>query len=84
MTLRSAKYTSIDATNDGSLNLAVSLPNYTEVEKYMQIFDLPEYNKQFSNVRIVSIDTLQEETSIEILLRLKLDFNPEFIKGRTQ
>lgn len=82
VTLKSAKYTDIEAKSNGQLNLSVSLPNYGEVEKYMQIFDLPEYNQQFSNVRIIGIDTVQKETAIETLLRLQLTFNSEYIKGR--
>ena len=82
VTLSSAHYANIEATKSGQLDLAVTLPSYAEVEKYMQIFDLPEYNQQFSNVRIVGIDTVQKETSIETLLRLQLNFNPEYIKGR--
>lgn len=82
VTLKSARYTEIEASSDGKLNLAVTLPSYEEVEKYMQIFDLPEYNQQFSNVRILSIETVQADTSIEIQLRLELNFNPEYIKGR--
>ncbi|HEX3099369.1 MAG TPA: hypothetical protein VHQ41_00145 [Patescibacteria group bacterium] len=82
VTLKSAKYTNIEAKSDGKLNLSVSLPNYSDVEKYMQIFDLPEYNQQFSNVRIVGIDTVQNDTTISTLLRLELNFNPDYIKGR--
>lgn len=82
VTLSSARYTEIEANSDGTLKLTVNLPSYNEVEKYMQIFDLPEYNQQFSNVRIVGIDTAQNETTIETQLRLELKFNPQFIKGR--
>lgn len=82
VTLKSARYTEINADSTGKLNLSVSLPSYGDVEKYMQIFDLPEYNQQFSNVRIVGIDTVQKDDSIETLLRLELKFNPEYIKGR--
>jgi hypothetical protein len=82
VTLKSAHYTNITAKSDGKLQLSVSLPSYADVEKYMQIFDLPEYNQQFSNVRIVGIDTVQKETNIETLLRLELTFNADYIKGR--
>ncbi len=82
VTLKSARYADIEAESTGELSLSVSLPTYADVEKYLQIFDLPEYNQQFSNVRVVGIDTIQKETSIETLLRLRLTFNPEFIKGR--
>lgn len=81
VTIKSAQYTSIEAKSDGKLNLTVTLPNYAEIEKYMQIFDLSEYREQFSNVRIVSIGTVQTEGSILTQLRLQLMFDPEFIKN---
>lgn len=82
VTLKSARYTEIEAESDGKLNLSVSLPSYGDVEKYMQIFDLPQYNQQFSNVRVMGIDTVQKDAAIEILLRVQLTFNPDYIKGR--
>lgn len=83
VTLHSAKYTSIEAKSDGKLNLSVILPSYAEVEKYIQIFDLPEYNQQFSNVRIVSINKKQTENAITYQLTIQLTFNTEYIKGRS-
>lgn len=82
VTLKSGRYANIEATSDGKLNLTVNLPSYEDVEKYLQIFDLPEYNQQFSNVRIVNINKVQTDTSIEIQLTVQLTFNPAFIKGR--
>ena len=82
VTLKSAKYTEIEAKSDGTLNLVVNLPNYEEIEKYMQIFDLPEYNKQFSNVKIISINTVGNEGALVTQLRLELTFDPQYIKGR--
>jgi hypothetical protein len=79
VTLKSAKYTTISADRDGQLNLTVTLPSYEELEKFMQIFDLPEYNKQFSNVKITSINKTQVGDSIETEVQLELTFNPEFI-----
>lgn len=80
VTLKSARYSEITATSDGKLELSVLLPSYGDIEKFMQIFDLPEYNKQFSNVRIVGIDNTQTGTTIETKLRLELTFNPALIK----
>jgi hypothetical protein len=82
VTLKSARYSEIEASSDGKLDITVNLPNYEEIEKYMQIFDLPEYNQQFSNVRIVSINTVQADNAIQTELRLQLTFNPQYIKGR--
>lgn len=82
VTLRSARYTAIKASNDGKLDLIVALPSYSDVEKYLQIFDLPEYYQQFSNVRIAGITTSNNDEKIETQLNLELTFNPEFIKGK--
>lgn len=82
VTLKSAKYSEITARSDGKMELSVNLPSYADVEKFMQIFDLPQYNQQFSNVRIVAIDNTQNGSTIETKLRLELTFEPSFIKGR--
>lgn len=82
ITLKTAKYTEIDASRDGKLTLVANLPSYEDIDKFMQIFDLPEYNEEFSNVRIVSIGKVQDGDKIETELRVQLTFNPEFIKGR--
>lgn len=84
VTLKSSKYTSIEADSTGELQLAVSVASYEEMEKILQIFDLPEYNQQFSNVKVTSINKTQDEQTgvVEIDVRLILTFNPEYIKGR--
>ncbi len=80
VTLKSAKYTRIEADKQGKLNLTVSLPSYSDMDKYLQIFDLPEYNQQFSNVRVVGIDTEQEESALLTSLQLQLTFNKAYLK----
>ena len=82
VTLKTAKYTEIDAEDNGKLTLTANLPSYEEIEKFLQIFDLPEYNQQFSNVKIMGISRVVSETSVATQLRLELIFNPEYIKGR--
>lgn len=82
VTLKTAKYSEIDAEDDGKLTLTATLPNYEEIEKFMQIFDLPEYNQQFSNVKILGINRVVSETSVATQLRVELTFNPQYIKGR--
>lgn len=84
VTLKSARYSEISATADGKMELGVLLPSYSDIEKFMQIFDLPEYNKQFSNVRIVGIDNTQNGTTIETKLRLELTFDPKLLKDQPQ
>lgn len=82
ITLKTAKYTEIDADRDGKLILVANLPSYEDIDKFMQIFDLPEYNEEFSNVRIISISRVQSDDRIVTELRVQLTFNPEFIKDK--
>ncbi len=82
VTLRTARYTEISTDDQGKLLVTASLPSYEDLEKYMQIYDLPEYNQQFSNVKILSISRQQLNESIQTVVRLELTFNPEFLKGK--
>ncbi len=82
VTLKSAKYSNITADSTGNLALTVTLPSYGDIEKFMQIFDLPEYNQQFSNVQIVGIGKSEKDSTLQTELRVKLNFDPAFIAGR--
>lgn len=84
VTLKSAQYTGIEADATGKLNLTVTLNSYEELDKFLQIFDLPEYNEQFSNVKVISITKNQEaqDGTIETNVKLQLTFNPAYIKGK--
>nr|MDQ3018735.1 hypothetical protein [bacterium] len=84
VTLKSAKYTAIEAESTGKLNLTVSLASYDDLDKFLQIFDLPEYNQQFSNVKVMSLVKTQQEDVVETVARLQLTFNPAYIRGRIQ
>ncbi len=80
VTLTSAKYTSITADAKGELELTVITPSYAEAEKYLQVFDLPEYNKQFSNVKVMALTKAQVGDLLQTTMRLRLTLNPSFLK----
>ncbi len=84
VTLKSAKYTNIDADASGKLDLTIALSSYEDLEKFLQIFDLPEYNEQFSDVKVLSITKTQQADTgtTETTVKLQLKFNPTFIKGK--
>lgn len=82
VTLKSAQYTEIDVDDQGKLLVTVTLPSYDDLEKYMQVFDLPEYNQQFSNVKIDSISKQQINDTVQMVVRLELTFDPDFLKGK--
>lgn len=82
VTLASAQYTNIDADVDGELGLTVTLPSYNDAEKYLQVFDLPEYNANFSNVKIVSLLKTQQDNLLKTTMRIQLTLSPDFLKDR--
>jgi hypothetical protein len=84
VTLRSASYSTIGADANGVLSLTVNLPSYAEADKYLQVFDLPQYSQQFSDVKVLSITKAQVGSTAQTQLKLQLKFNPEFIRNRIQ
>jgi predicted glycoside hydrolase/deacetylase ChbG (UPF0249 family) len=82
VTLKSTSYASIQATAEGLLNVSITAPTYEDLDKYLQVFDLPQYNEQFSEVKILSITKTQDENSVQNEMKLQLKFNPAFIRNR--
>lgn len=82
VTLNSAKYTSIETNVEGELGLTVTVPSYSDAEKYLQIYDLPEYNKNFSNVRVMSLSKTEQDNLLKTTMRLRLTLDPTFLKTR--
>ncbi len=80
VTLTSAQYTSISANDDGSIELTVTVPSYSEAEKFLQVFDLPEYNKQFSNVKVMSLAKTEQGNLLATVMRINLSLSPDFLK----
>ena len=79
-TLKSAYYKSLKVDPQGSIELQVSLPSLEDLDKYMQVFDQPEYNKYFSNLRVSSFSQVQGKGQTSIDFSVKFDFNPGIIK----
>lgn len=84
VSLVSAEYSLIETTAEGDLNLTVTVPTYSDAEKYLQVFDLPEYNKYFSNVRVLSLTRAQQDEILQTTMRLQLTLNPDLLKKQIQ
>jgi cell division protein FtsL len=52
VTLKKASYSSIKITKDGTLTLSVTVPDLDSVDKFIQVFDQPEFYKNFSNLKL--------------------------------
>ncbi len=82
VTLKSANYSGMQVAGDGSLDLTVTTPSYSDAEKFLQVFDLPEYNKMFSNVKIMSLSRTQKDQQLQTIMRIKLTINPELFSSK--
>ncbi len=79
-TLKKATYSNLRITSDGKLNLSVTVPTISDLDKYLQVFDLPEINKYFSNVRIGSFQNVQSKDSTSVRFDVMMDYNPQITK----
>ncbi len=80
VTLKKANYMSVKIESTGVLGLSVEVPDTEQLDKFLQIFDLPEYNKYFYNVRIGSISNGQVGDKLLTSFDLKMNYNPELLK----
>lgn len=84
VTLTSANYSTIETSAKGDLTVTVTVPTYAEAEKYLQVFDLPEYNQQFSNVQLLALSRNQQDSTLQTTMRLQLTLNPALLKKQIQ
>ncbi len=71
VTLQGADYTALNATNDGTINVSVAVPNLVDLDNFLQVFDLTDINKSFSNLTIGSVS----QDSITNTVRVDVKFN---------
>ena len=80
VTLKSANYVSLEAMSDGSLTLILVVPDMTELDKFLQVFDSPSLNKNFSDLRLGAIGTVQREGKIAYQVQVRIKYNTELLK----
>ncbi len=82
VTLQAASYSSISAQSDGTVTLVVSVPTYGDLDKYLQVFNLERFNKdfnQFTDVQIKSITRSQQGNSLLTSFRIEFKYNTDSI-----
>jgi hypothetical protein len=81
VTLKTASYDTMQITGDGSVSLSAQVPSLLDLDKYLQVFDLPDFNKYFSNVRVSQFSQTQNPTTgaSGIMFQLKMDYDPSLI-----
>ncbi len=79
-TLKNASYSSLTVGTGKDLTLNVTVPTLEDMDKYMQIFNLPEFNQNFSNVRIGGFSKVQGKNSTSIGFQVKMQYDPKIIQ----
>lgn len=84
VTLKSASYSDLKVDNTGRVTIQVSVPTLDDLDKYLQVFDLPAVSKNFSNVAIGAYHKEQGKNSTSIQFQVMMDYNPALIQYAAQ
>lgn len=80
VTLKSASYKNLNVSDKGDLLLNVSVPTLIDLAKYMEIFDIADYNKNFDNIRVGGFSQVQDKGVTSIQFQVSMKFNPQIIQ----
>jgi len=80
-TLKSATYSNLQLQDSGNtLSLSANVPTVADLDKYLQVFDIPEFNKNFSNVRVTGFNKSSDLNSTSIKFQLKMQYDPSLLQ----
>jgi len=79
-TLNSANYMKIQALTDGTLSLSVTVPSNEDLDKYLQVFDLPQFYNNFYDIRIGSISKTQVGNTLMTQFDVTMKFNTAILQ----
>jgi len=52
VTLKQAGYSSITVTSAGQISLSVTVADFDSIDKFIQVFDQPEFSQNFNNLKV--------------------------------
>ncbi len=81
-TLKTAAYGTFAADEKGVITASVIIPDYQSLDQFLQVFDLPAYNGNFNNVRIVSVSKSQEENTDLLDARIRFEYTIGALKNK--
>ena len=80
VTLKNASYSNMSVSTAGDLTLSATVPTLEDLDKYMQVFDQPEFNKNFYDVRIAGFTKIQSKTSTAVQFSVRMKYNGGIIQ----
>ncbi len=85
-TLKTASYSNFTAGSDGEIILTATVPTLTDLDEYLQVFNLPQFYKNFSEVNISGYHQVQGQNVAgnAITFEVKMHYNPSLIQYQSQ
>jgi len=80
-TLQASAYGGFTVDQGGVIIASVLVSDYAALDQWLQVFDLPSFNKNFSDVKIISVTKVDEENFVGLDARVKFTYNLESLKG---
>lgn len=76
VTLKSAYYSNITVGQQGKVTMNVVVPTLADLDKFLQVFNQPDINKDFQNVRLGGFSKTQDQSGLVYTFQVQMDFNP--------
>jgi hypothetical protein len=79
-TLKTANFVSFQAMNDGTITLSVSVPSTQDLDEFLQVFDLPEFNQNFYDIKVGSIGKAEVGNQLLTQFNVNMTYNPSLLQ----
>lgn len=81
VTLKKASYDSVTINPQANtLSLSAQVPTLADLDKYMQVFNFPQFNKYFSNVRISGFTLVQGMAGSAVKFNVNMNYDPNLVQ----
>lgn len=80
--LKTSIINELTAKDDGTVQLNVSVPDYAELDKFMQVFDQDQYNTYFSSLKLKSLSKTQNNNQVQVSAILESKFSLDLLKKK--
>jgi hypothetical protein len=78
--LKTATVTAIRTGGQNEVVMTVEVPSLEDLDKFLQIFDNPKFNENFTSVRVGAFGKIKEDEKTSFRFDLRMKFNPQLIK----
>ena len=83
-TLKTATFSSFQATSDGGVDIAGSVPSFVELDKMMQAFQLPDFSSYIKTVSLVNVGLAHSDKGNGITFTVHITFDPSILNYAKQ